>query len=88
MKSRKVFKWALIRTGVPNTYINVIKDMYEVSYTSVKSMYGEIDDFKMGSHQSSVLRLYLYKVVPWCMFFADSMVFVEKNWEEISNILN
>jgi len=42
-----------MKKGVPKTYINVVKDMYEGSITSGKSMCEGIEDFRVrvGVHQ-------------------------------------
>jgi len=54
-----------MRKGVSNTYINVVKVMYEVSCTSVNSMCEETKDFKVGVgvHQIFVLSPYIFSVV-------------------------
>jgi hypothetical protein len=99
---REVLKWALRRKGVPKTYINVVEDMYEGSCTRVKSMCGETEDFEVGVgvHQGSALSPYLFSVVmdevtkeiqgevPWCMLFADDIVLVGENREEVRQRLD
>jgi len=62
---REVLKWALMRKGVPKTYINVVEHMYERSCISFKSMCEETKDFKVriGVHQESALNTYLFSVV-------------------------
>jgi len=36
-----------MRKGVLKTYINVVEDMYEGSYTSVKSIFEETENFRV-----------------------------------------
>jgi len=54
-----------MRKKMPKMYINVVEDMYERLCTSVKSMCGETEDFRVivDVHQESVLSPYLFSVV-------------------------
>jgi hypothetical protein len=54
-----------MRKGVPKINIDLIQDMYEGSRTSIKSLYGVIENFNVGVdvHEGSALSPYLFSVV-------------------------
>ena len=81
--------WYCLRSaGVPETYIEVIQDMYDNSKTIVRCAVGTTEAFsvKVGLHQGSALSPFLFTVVmdqltkgirreaPWTMMFADDVV--------------
>ncbi|XP_022024107.1 uncharacterized protein LOC110924406 [Helianthus annuus] len=86
---------------VPGKYVDIIRDMYVRSETSVKALVGDTDFFsvKVGLHQGSVLSPFLFIVVldelskliqetiPWCMLFADDIVLVVKTKQSLNVIL-
>lgn len=62
---KELLKWMLIRKIIPMTYINVVEDMCEGTYTSVKSVYEEMEGFKVkvSVPQELALSSYLFSVV-------------------------
>ena len=74
--------------GVPEKYVMIVQDMYEVARTRVKSSVGLTDMISMGVglHQGSSLSSYLFAMImdelargikdisPWCMLYADDIV--------------
>jgi len=95
---REVLKWILMKKGLPKAYVNIIGDMYEGENIGVKSLVGEIEDFRVGVgvHQGSALSPHLFSLVideiiksiqgevPWCMLFADDIVLVGESLEEVN----
>jgi len=79
----------------------VVKDMYEGSITSVKSICEETENFRVrvGVHQGSALSSYLFSVVideitkgvqgevPWYMMLTDDIVLIRENKEEVNQRL-
>ena len=63
--SREVLWRCLERNGVSPLYIRVIKDMYEGSRMSVRTLGGVTNDFfvGIGLHQGSVLSPFLFTLV-------------------------
>ena len=79
-------------------YIRVIKDMYEGGRTNVRTP-GEVsNDFaiSMGLHYGSALSPFLFTLVldeltrgiqdevPWCMLFADDIVFIDETRQGVN----
>ncbi|XP_021992157.1 uncharacterized protein LOC110888973 [Helianthus annuus] len=74
--------------GLPGKYIDIIKDTYDRTETSVRTPVGDTNSFPVdvGLHQGSALSPFLFAVVldelsnliqepvPWCMLFADDIV--------------
>ncbi|KAL4107958.1 hypothetical protein QTP88_018227 [Uroleucon formosanum] len=56
------------------------EDMYDSSNTSFKSMCGVTEDLKVGVE--------IQGEVPWCMMFADDIVLIGENLEDVNNRLN
>ena len=94
--------WYCLRaSGVAESYVKVIQDMYEGSITSVRSTVGMTECFKVevGLHQGSALSPFLFAVVmdrmterirqgpPWNMMFADDISICVKSREEAEESL-
>ncbi|KAM0057343.1 putative RNA-directed DNA polymerase [Helianthus debilis subsp. tardiflorus] len=76
--------------GLPGKYIDIIKDTYDRTETSVRAPVGDTNFFpvEVGLHQGSALSPFLFAVVldelskliqvtvPWCMLFADDIVLI------------
>ncbi|KAL6531786.1 hypothetical protein OROMI_028149 [Orobanche minor] len=89
---REVLWWALAKKGVSRKYIDIIKDMYEGTSTSVRTNVGRTEEFPItiGVHQGSALSPFLFAIVmdeltrgiqndvPWCMMFADDIVLIDE----------
>ena len=62
---RNVMWWALEKHKASTKYIILIKDMYDNVVTSVRTSDDDADDFpiKIGRHQGSALRPYLFALV-------------------------
>lgn len=96
----EVLKWVLMKKRVPKTYINVMKDVYEGSCTSIKSMCGKTEDFWVKVCTKNLLSPYqfsmaIYEVIkeiqgklPWWMLFPDDIVLVGENREEVKQKLD
>ena len=90
--------WYCIRKlGMIEKYVQLVQDMYEGSETEVRCAVGTTESFKVkvGLHQGSALRLFLFAVImdrltnkvrrepPWMMLFADDIVVCKKIRKEI-----
>ncbi|XP_021991266.1 uncharacterized protein LOC110888028 [Helianthus annuus] len=87
--------------GVPGKYIDIIKDMYDITETSVRAPVGDTDSFpvEIGLHQGSVLSPFLFTIVmdelsksiqetvPWYMLFADDIVLVAETKHRLNEKL-
>jgi hypothetical protein len=91
--------WRVLeRKGVLRIYIDIIKDMYEGAITSVRATSGKTNEFPItiGLYQGFALNSYLFVVimdeltrylpedVPWCMFFADDIILMDKTREGVN----
>ncbi|KAF5939493.1 hypothetical protein HYC85_023752 [Camellia sinensis] len=90
--SRDIIWWVLEKKQVTKCYIDVIRDMYGRMVTTIRSPAGERNEFPItvGLHQGSTLCPYLFALVideltrniqdnvPWCMHFANDIVFVDE----------
>ena len=94
--------WHCLRTsGVPEKYVNVVKEIYKENVTTVKSAVGMTDGFgvNVGLHQGSALSPFLFAILmdrltdevrkdsPWNMMFADDIVICEKSKEQAEETL-
>jgi hypothetical protein len=91
----------LRRRGIPEAYINIIKDMYQDCTTQVVTTAGETEDIKIevGLHQGSALSPLLFIIImdvisenqaekaPWTMLFADDIVICDKEREDLEERL-
>ena len=91
----------LRKRGVDETYVKIIKDMYEGANTKIKTRTGLSESFevKVGVHQGSALSPYLFILVldellkgvvhdvPWYMLFADDMVLIAESEQEVERML-
>lgn len=98
---RKVLWEVLNKKGIGSRYIEVVKDMYKDSKTSVRTVGGISEGFGVGIgvHQGSALSPYLFvlvmdellkgnvREVPWCMLFADDMILIGETLEEVKERL-
>jgi len=98
---REVLWRFLDKKGVPVEYTRVIRDMYEVVRTTVRTMIGDTEDFPthIGLHQGSPLSPFLFTTVMdeltreiqdevrWCMLFADDIVLIDESKEGVNTKL-
>ena len=96
---REVIWWLLRRKGVLEREIKVIMKMYTTIETSVKVEYtrSELFDVKVRVHQGSILSPLLFALVMdevtknireevvKEMLYADDIVLVSDNWEEVES---
>ena len=86
---------------VPSTYVRTIMDMYENAKTCVRTPVGDTNYFPVdiGLHQGSALSPFLFAIIidvitkdiqdelPWSMLFADDIVIVGEEKEEVNEKL-
>ena len=80
--------WECLRLAeTSECYIRIIKDMYDVATTTVRSVAGLTEEFKVGVglHQNSALSPFFFAIImdkltedirkdaPWDMLFADEI---------------
>ncbi|KAJ8715501.1 hypothetical protein PYW07_009983 [Mythimna separata] len=99
---RQAIWWALRFKGVPEAYIDIIRDMYRDSVSSVQTAVGESNIFpiSVGVHQGSALSPFLFNVVldvvtaniqdqpPWLMMYADDIALVNQNKAHLERRVN
>ena len=93
--------YCMRKSGIVETYVQLVQDMYEGSETVVRCAEGTTESFKVkvGLHQGSALSPFLFAVIigrltdevrrepPWTMLFADNIVICEETREEVERIL-
>ena len=94
---RDLVYWCLRRRGVPEKQVRLVEATYHDASTVVRTMHGRTDEFpiKVGLHQGSVLRSFLFIVVfdvtseefrcglPSELLFADDLAVVTDTEEEM-----
>ena len=89
------------KSGIVETYVQLVQDMYEGSETVVRCAVATTESFKVkvGLHQGSALNPFLFAVImdiltdevrrepPWTMVFADDIVICEETREEVEQRL-
>ena len=92
---RELIWYSLRRKGVPEAYINLIRDMYAGCKTSVMTSAGKTKgiEIEVGLHQGSALSPLLFVIIldviteeieegtPWAMLFADDLVLCDPDRE-------
>ena len=95
---REELCYCMRKSGIAETYVRLVQDMYKENETVVRREIGTTESFKVkvGLHQGSVLSLFLFAVImdkltgevrrepPWSMLFADDIVICEETREEVS----
>nr|XP_032519210.1 uncharacterized protein LOC116771476 [Danaus plexippus plexippus] len=83
--------WGLRFKGIPEAYIDIIRDMYRDSVSMVRTAVGDTKPFpiSVGVHQGSALSPFLFNVVldtvsaniqdqpPWLMMYADDIALID-----------
>ena len=92
---RELIWYSLRRKGVPEAYINIIRDMYAGCKTSVMTSAGKTKgiEIEVGLHQGSALSPLLFVIIvdviteeieegtPWAMLFVDDLVLCDPDGE-------
>ncbi|CAG9568035.1 unnamed protein product [Danaus chrysippus] len=90
---RQCIWWALRTKGIPEAYIDIIRDMYRDSVSMVRTAVGDTKPFpiSVGVHQGSALSPFLFNVVldtvsaniqdqpPWLMMYADDIALIDED---------
>ena len=95
--------WRAVRSqGVPEYYVEILKDMYDNIRTKVRGPFGVSGDFEvtMGVHQGSALSPLLFNLVmdyvtaglqrdaPWNILYADDVVLVSESQIDLQNMID
>ncbi|KAK3549947.1 hypothetical protein QTP86_016866 [Hemibagrus guttatus] len=98
---REELWYCMRKSGVAETYVRVMQDMYERSRTVVRCAVGQTEEFnvEVGLHQGSALSPFLFAIVmdqlseevrqesPWTMMFADDIVICSESREQVEENL-
>ncbi|KAK3540074.1 hypothetical protein QTP70_025389, partial [Hemibagrus guttatus] len=98
---REELWYCMRKSGVAETYVRVVQDMYERSRTVVRCAVGQTEEFnvEVGLHQGSALSPLLFAIVmdqlseevrqesPWTMMFADDIVICSESREQVEENL-
>ena len=93
--------YCMRKSGIVETYVLLVQDMYEESETVVRCAVRTTESFevKVGLHQGSALSPFLFSVImdrltdevrrkpPWTMLFADDIVICEETRKEVARRL-
>ena len=94
--------WNCMRMkGIPEKFIRIVQDMYQRSYTQVRTAVGTTERFEVtvGVHQGSALSPFLFAMAMdcltedvrnealWTMMFADDVVICAERQEEVEERL-
>ena len=94
---RELIWYSLRRKGVPEAYINIIRDMYAGCKTSDMTSVGRTKEIEIevGLHQGSALSPLLFVIIidviteeigegtPWAMLFADDLALCDPDREMV-----
>ena len=87
------------KSGIVEKYVRLVQNMYEESETVVMCAVGTSFKVKVGLHQGSALRPFLFAVIidrltdevrrepPWTMLFADDIMICKETKEEVERRL-
>ena len=98
---RDLIWWAMRKRSIPKGYVKMIEDMYRGTKTRVDTRCGRTEYFevKVGLHQGSALSPLLFIIImdvlaeearskpPWAMLFADDLVHMSENVEQLEEEL-
>ena len=94
--------WAAMRShDIPEAYVKIVMDMYESTTTQIKCAAGTSKTFniKVGVHQGSALSPFLFNLVMdyltkdlmnltlWAILYADDIVLISENAEQLETAL-
>ena len=93
--------YCMRKSGLAETYVRIVQDMYDDSTTAVRCAVGVPEGFevKVGLHQGSALSPCLFAMVmdrmtddireeaPWTMMFADDIVICSESKEQVEEKL-